>query len=399
MVCTPLQVFNKGYAQSSPLLPKSRTLRQPSQRQYNQRVKKLTGTGVPKKEILYILDQLIQTVISDLQEQSTSQTSPLALKGIQVRSPLSPQVADWFDLRFSTLIGQQSQLTLKMCTPCQSQRTFLENGAWVIQHGYPMGKKLADLGQKLGIKRFIDFDISWNAQANTVILRARLFDVKQARVLWEEDYRSHPITTKIERQGEGAVLIGKGIYEHQKKVHLNSSDYHLMISFGYGFVPTQIETQTVYDFAIGYGESFGDQDRFRYQLVAEPFFNIRPGLLGWSIAGELHWRLTQLAIQSLDSKKQSPGSLENQKPSVPLKILTKKQRKQYTDPLQGFWINSGVSMMYIDFNQGVALQLGVEYITSIHLGMGFDLFYGFFDQDATLAANGMGGRFKLAFHF
>ena len=253
----------QGYAQDPSTLPKSKVLRQPSENQYKQRVKRLTGTGVPKKEILRILDQLLQDVISDLQGQSVSQTSPLALKGIQVRAPLSPQVADWLDVRFSTLIGQHSQLTLKMCTPCQSQKTVISDGAWVIRHGYSHGPRLVSLGKKLEIKRFIDFNVSWNAKANTVILRTRLFDVSQGQIIWEEDYRSNPISTQTQRRGGQEYKIGEGVYDQQKKVELNSSDHQFMVSFGYGFVATLLGKQNVYDLAFGYGETFGNQSRFR----------------------------------------------------------------------------------------------------------------------------------------
>merc|ERR1712167_104050 len=102
-----------------------------------------------------------------------------------------------------------------------------------------------------------------------------------------------------QRRGGKGTKIGEGIYDHQKKFELNRSDHQVMISVGYGFVPTRIGSQNVYDLAVGYGEIFGKKDQFRYQLVLEPFFNFNPGLLGLSIAGELHWRLSDLKPLSL----------------------------------------------------------------------------------------------------
>ena len=348
-------------------LPRTQTIRIPSQKQYEQRVKKLVGTGVPKREVLAILDQLLHALISDLQERSLTRLSPLALKGIGVRSPLAPQVADWLELRFSTLIAQQSQIQFKFCAGCQSQKTSLNDGSWVIQHGYPPSPRLAQLGREIGVKQFIDFEVSWNGQANTVHLQARLFDVKSAQIDWQEDYRSNPITSKTQRRGGKGVKIGHGIYDDQKKLHLNRSDHLFMVALGYGTLPTQLGNQSAYHLAFGYGEAFGNLDRFRYQLVIEPFFNTRPGLWGGSLTGALHWRLSQLQMLPLDPKDPSIAHLINPDKTIDLKHLNKREMKKYLDPLNGWWIHGGLSMMYVETNQGVAFQLGTEYITSFGL--------------------------------
>ena len=303
------------------------------------------------KPVLLVLEQLTLLLARDLDAQLGPALTPLALKGVGVREPLAPEVADWLEARLSSALHQGSQQQLVYCVSCRAQRTDLldEAGerAWRLRQGVSSPSAIKALSQELKVGSMVDLLTSWDPELNTVHLRARLFNAQGAEV-WAQDYRSG-----LKGMPQRVALPGapKGTsspqYQEQAQRYVREEDSPVVsVAFGWSLQPTWGLTDALAPLYVqsgalqaGYGERFGDEGRHRFALTGG--LNAGVGLFAFQLGGEVSRRLSQ------------PQS----------------------DPLHGWWVGAGASLNYVSFVQGVGLEFALEWVSSINLGARLDVGY------------------------
>ena len=321
--------------------------------------------GGPKKELLSVLDQLVIALVEDLRAQRLDQLNPLALRGVGVRAPIAPQIADWLELRLSALLAQKSAIDQRYCAPCRALSTHLEEDAWVIRQGRAGVNALSALSREVGIRSLIDLEVSWSMATNTLLLRARLFDAQSGISFWSEEYRSHPKSTQAQRNnGEDSKAFSR--YDDLARTHKESVDHRSLIWLGGGSTPTNNgRSLTTFNLGYSFGEAFSQGDRMRYALNAEISMNISSQFfLGVSLEGELKYRLS-----SVDSSSTN----------------------------EGLWIQGGGGLVWAGLEQGISSGVGISWISSRGIGLRVDGFYRFDPSNEVFG--GPGVRSAVVYHF
>ena len=92
-----------------------------------QRISKLMSAG-DKEALMVTLDRVTLHLTRDLSAELSAGRSPLMIKGIGVRVPLSAHLADWIEARVSALLHQSGQRVV-FCVACRAQQTSITDEA------------------------------------------------------------------------------------------------------------------------------------------------------------------------------------------------------------------------------------------------------------------------------
>ncbi len=313
---------------------------------------------LPKKELTAALEELAGLLARDLAARPTYEVSPLAIRGVEARAPLSPSLADWLEMRVEALLHQSSGHQLARCVPCRAQRTSLGGGGWVIKQGLSSPEELRGAARGSGARALLDMSVGWSPEANRVHLRARLFDGARGLEVWAQDYITDSDASPTRAAAPGVPrsqeLTSEGQYEARARaLSVKRFDGHFGGGAGWGLHPTEYSAQvTALELHATYSERFGEGERLRYAGRLELAANLSGALIGVKLGGELLW-LTSL------SAPDERGSAH-----------------------RGLWLGGGGALAYVFFQQGIDLHLTAEWISGLGLGARFSVGYVF----------GFGGR-------
>jgi len=345
-----------GPAGPQPKIKRAMRLSSESQRA---RIDQLTSDG-DKEPYLITLDRLTRLMIKDLDQELSAGRSPLAVKGVAVRAPLSSAVADWLDARVLSALHQSSRQRAVVCISCRAQVTSLSEEAWSLKQGLSSAQDIQRAAAETGARSLLDLSVAWSAERNRVELRARLFSAEGDQ-LWSRDYRSDAEgkARRLARPGE-AEGDSSDRYEALALNFPPRDDNILSVFTGLGLYPSAFDSSTVnvFNLGVGWGERFGDQLKYRYALSLDLSVSTAFQTFVSQLGGEVMTRLRS-------AKVSKTGDVDT----------------------AGLWLGGGASLNYVFLRQGVGAYLLADWISSIGLGLrlkgGYQFAFGDLEPDLS----------------
>ena len=356
----------QGDPSARPKVRRSLRLTKESQ---SQRVKTLTQDG-DKEAFLSTLDQLVTLLLVDVRDELSAGRSPLTIKGIGVRAPLAPNVADWLDARVIASL-HQSGIPTVMCVPCRAQVTTLTEEAWRLKQGLSAPQDIQSAATSSGARSLLELLVGWNAPRNRAQLRARLYSADGA-VLWARDYQNREDGSP-QRVARSADMEGDSSVRYQALAEMyepRASDNVISVVLGGGFAPSSSGASSagVTELGVGWGERFGEALSYRYALTINFGTNPTKGEFNTHLGGELMARLG-------DPPKAKKGSMDT----------------------RGFWLGGGASLNYVIIRQGVGTFVNADWVSSVGLGGRLKAGYQFAFGDSEPDLAGLYMMFSILF--
>jgi hypothetical protein len=260
--------------------------------------------------IYQVVNELLDDLLADVRDLRLDQVSPLSIRGVGLSPNLSPLFGQWVEGELTARLIQSSKLTLRYCTPCQSVKTDVEGGEWVLKLGWTSHSDMQATARAIGVKSFMDVFVSFVPGANQVMLTVRIYHAETGAIVWAESYTSDASTAAILRSGDRVMTREEAYKELSRKIEQRPY-YGYTLYFGGGMIPFEGPAGNI-DFntlGIKFYEKFGEDQRTLFGIVAESAINIFSNpLMGAFFGGTLQHRINQPNLN--DIQMWAGGALE-----------------------------------------------------------------------------------------
>ncbi len=256
-------------------------------------VQRQIQSGQEAIHIYQLVEEMVDEVVSDVSELNSSVLSPSAIRSVGLSPNLSKSFGEFVEATLVSALANKSDLTLKVCTACQSLRSRVEGSDWVVTLGLTQQEDLRREAQRLGVKSFLDAKFSFFPGANIVALNVRFTAADDGRVLWSETYRSDATTASILRSGDRVVSRVERVKELERLLEARPYYGHILY-VGASYIPHDSPAGGITGAALGYRlyEKFGQDRRWMFGIGAEGFANFGPNaLLGSFVGATLNYEI------------------------------------------------------------------------------------------------------------
>jgi hypothetical protein len=238
--------------------------------------------GASTIPISTLVDETIDDLVHDLNALDVTRVSPMAIRTVEVSPNLKATFAHDLENRVIAAIAQATTIKQVSCAECRALRSHVENGEWVVKLGPVNQKDLAQLGESLAVRSFLEIDFSFESGLNAIITRARLVRASDSAVLWSESYTSDTSTASLLRGRDRIQSRDERRDELQRLIEARPSfGYAAML--GVTFIPWgNPERNPLTGITGGFRlfERFGPQKKQLFGLDVQGFVNVPAPLLG-----------------------------------------------------------------------------------------------------------------------
>lgn len=230
-----------------------------------------SGERVP---LYLVFEEMIEELISELQDAPRDRVSPLAIRSVRGGRPLSADYLDQVEAKVIQAIHEHTSHTVRRCLTCGSIRSRVEDDAWIVSLGIADHEQLVREAERLGVVAFMDLRISYLPEQNVAMLMAEIFRAEDGTVVWSRSYRSDATTAAILRTGERIESRAERVEELERRLDQRPLLEH-QPSIGGGFIQISGPEGIVFGAMVGYRleERFGEDRRWLFSLGGEGFFN------------------------------------------------------------------------------------------------------------------------------
>jgi hypothetical protein len=165
-----------------------------------------------------LVDEILDEIAYQLSKQDAMAMSPLAVRLVRLSPDLRPEFAGTLEARLLARISQVTSIRTAVCIECNSMRSRVENGQWLVSLGAVRQEDLQRIGRSQGIKTFLDIDFTFNPQANTIWMEAIAFRASDGGVVWSDAYRSDATTAMLLRSGRRVPSRAERLDELEHKM-------------------------------------------------------------------------------------------------------------------------------------------------------------------------------------
>lgn len=252
-------------------------------------------TGQGAIHIYQLVEEMVDEVVADVHDFAhIDAVSPVAVRRVGLTPNLSAEFGAFVEATLVTSLAANTDLTLKQCAACESLRSRVEDGQWVVSLGLTRQEDLRREARRLGVKAFLDAKFSWFPGANVVALNVQIVRAEDGAIMWAETYRSDATNAAILRSGDR--VISRAEREKELERLLEARPYYgHMLYVGGSFIPYDGPEGGIGGAALGYRlwEKFGVDRRWMFGIGAEGFLNFSPtnpllgSFVGASISHEI----------------------------------------------------------------------------------------------------------------
>ena len=256
-------------------------------------VRRQIQSGQDAIHIYQLVEEMVDEVLADVADLNSSAISPAAIRSVGLSPNLSKGFGEFVEATLVSALANKSDVTLKVCAACQSLRSRVEDGQWVVTLGLTRHEDLRREAQRLGVKSFLDAKFSYFPGANVVALNVRFIAAEDGRVLWAETYRSDATTAAILRSGDRVISRDERVKELERLLEARPYYGHILYVGG-TYIPHDTPSGGLTGMALGYRlyEKFGPDRRWMFGIGAEGFANFgADALLGSFVGATLNYEL------------------------------------------------------------------------------------------------------------
>lgn len=315
------------------------------------RLKHILGSG-EKVTVTQVCEAILKLMVEDLNQLALNRISPLTIRAIVPRQPLSSALSEWAEARLSALIHQQSSIQLRECIHCKSQETHIEEDSLVFKRGNLASTRYSIHKAKNQLRSYLDLQIEWQSNQQSLVAVARLLSADH-QILWTESYRS----------GDSGSLAKRGLHNLSQETSIKTyqrlaqsprvkrlSIYEVIVGGGgrsgqgpFGFVAR---------LGGGYGSFFGSNDRSMLMFQSILSFS------GQRFFGDINAEYRQ----RLGKNTSEPSNSVN---------------NRIKSSVQGLWLKGIFGVPFSPVISGLSLGAGLHFMTRYRLGLGITTAYAF----------------------
>lgn len=232
-------------------------------------------TGQNAIHIYQLVEEIVDEVVADVSKFSNPKAiSPAAVRNVGLSPNLNAQFGEFVEATLVTNLASKTGITLKECAACESLRSRVEDGQWVVTLGLTQLEDLRREAKRLGVVAFLDAKFSWFPGANIVAMDVQFIRAEDGAILWAETYRSDATTAAILRSGDRILTRAEREKELERLLEARPYYGH-MLYVGGSHIPYDGPQGGISGGAIGYRlyEKFGVDRRFMFGIGAEGFVN------------------------------------------------------------------------------------------------------------------------------
>lgn len=373
LVCYYL-LANPVPASAEPL-PQMGILKPIPARQIKQRLKHIIGDG-DRVTVTEVTQAILTLIVDDLKVQRLDYISPLAIRAIVPRPPLSSPLSDWAETRLIAILHQESSIEIRECISCKRQQTSIEGSDLVFRQGNTQKGNVANPKDDSSVQSFLEVSLSWDADRQVLTSIARLYN-KADQVIWSESYRSGD-EGALAKRGLKDLNVETSIGTYQRLAtppKTKTLDLHELI-LGMGVRQGQGTVRGLGRLGYGYGLFFGRE--------AEYLLTFR-GIISLSQQHIFTDLLTQFNIRISD-------------PIPPPRQSKVKERAFYAN--RGLWLSGIFGVPFSPLISGTLVGGGLHYMSQYKIGLGFTMAYAFnFDHQVGADPGGFSSDINLLINF
>jgi len=261
-------------------------------------------SGQNQVHIYQLVEEMVDEVVADVDDLNANVVSPIAVRRIGLSPNLSQQFGQFVEATLVSNLANNTPMTLKRCVACESLRSRVEDGQWVVSLGLVEQKDLVREAKRLGVVAFLDAKFSWFPGANIVAMEVEITRAKDGAILWSETYRSDSTTAAILRTGDRVLTRRERVKELERKLEARPYYGHILY-LGGSHIPYDSPQGGISGMAIGYRlyEKFGEDRRWMFGIGAEGFAKFgQNALLGSFVGAALHYELFARNLSSPTSR-------------------------------------------------------------------------------------------------
>ena len=250
-------------------------------------------SGQNEIHIYQLVEEITDEVIADIRDLRIGAISPAAMRRLGLTRNLSQQFGEFVEATLVNAIANHTDVRVKRCVACQSLRSRIDEGDWVVSLGLTRQKQLREEAERLGVKTFLDARFSYFPQANIVAMQVEFIRAEDGAVMWTETYRSDSTTAAILRSGDRVKSRKERVEELERKLEERPYFGHTFY-LGVSHIPYDSPEGGITGAALGYRlyEEFGATRRWRYGFSLEGFGNFSSNpLMGGFVGATLQYDL------------------------------------------------------------------------------------------------------------
>lgn len=317
--------------------------------------------------IYHVIDELLDEMMADVQRLRISQVSPLAIRGVAVSPNLTSLFAQLVEGSITSRFNQTSDIKLRYCASCQSLKTQVNGGEWVLKLGWTSQEDMESAARVLGVNSFLDAHLSYIPGANQVMLTVKIFSVQHGTILWAETYSSDETTAAVLRSGERVMTREEAYRELTRKIEARPY-YGYQLYFGGGMIPFEGPLGDIDFITLGikFYEKFGQDKRHQFGIFGESALNVFTNPLLGAFFGGMYQK--QINTPNLNDIQ--------------------------------FW-GGGALSFFVAGIQGntVTFESMFDVIMQFRLGLGLSIYYSIPVAFGLYDIGGLGYKFRFTFNF
>jgi hypothetical protein len=159
-----------------------------------------------------------------------------------------------------------------MCAECMAMHSSVQNGNWIIKVGAPNQEDLKRLGEKIGVRSFMDVDFTYSPDQQVIWMEASIFRASDGVILWSDAYRSDGTMAALLRTGKRIPTRAEKADELERKINARPN-YGYAASMGMAQMGYTAPTGDVIgaQVSLRFHEKFGDNQGSLFGISAGIF--------------------------------------------------------------------------------------------------------------------------------
>jgi hypothetical protein len=219
-----------------------------------------------------LVDDMIDEMTRRIGQEDPNLMSPLAIRLVRVSPNLRPEFARTLEARLVARLVNATQVKVVVCAECEALRSRVENGNWIVSLGAVSQDDLKHLGEKVGIKTFMDLDFTYSPDRQVIWMEATIFRASDGGVVWSDAYRSDGTMASLLRTGKRIPTRAERAAELQQKIE-GRPNYGYAASLGMAQMGYTAPTGDVIgaNVSLRFHEKFGDNQSSLFGISAGIF--------------------------------------------------------------------------------------------------------------------------------
>lgn len=219
-----------------------------------------------------LVDDIMDEIARQLAREDPKLVSPMAIKMVRLSANLRPEFAGTLQTRLIARLTQSTSVKISMCPECSTLRSRVEDGNWVLTLGAANTEDLRRIGDKTGVKTFMDIDFTFSPSSNIVWMAAVVYRASDGGVVWSDAYRSDATMTALLRTGKQIPTRAERAAELEAKIN-QRPNYGYALSLGVAQIGYSGSTGDIAgaQASLRFHEKFGEQNTSLFGMTAGIF--------------------------------------------------------------------------------------------------------------------------------